>query len=466
MMNKGNNSHHESTTIPLSGFGRGDNAPVHPGDRSYRSSARGNRDMQNVLAMILAGGRGTRLEPLTRDRAKPGVPFGGQYRIIDFVLSNCLNSGLRRMQVVTQYKAASLARHINHGWQFLCRELGEHIDIIPPQQRVGEQWYLGTADAVYQNIYSIEQESPEYTLILSGDHIYRMDYRPMIEQHIERRADLTIASLPVPASESRHFGILEVDASNNVMGFQEKPTRPNTIPGSPDQALASMGIYIFTTSVMFERLCQDAIKQNSSRDFGKDIIPQMVRDARVISYPFVDEATGKMAYWRDVGTLDSYYQTSMDLLEHDPPLDLYDPRWPFRTSPTHAAPPKFISSSTAVNGRSSRGQAIDSMICPGSIVDGGQIERSILSRNVRVGRASIIEESIIGENVEIGEHCRIRRAIVDKDNVIPAGTQIGYDLAFDRRRGFTVSDNGLVVVPKGETIEAFLGGDQSRRRVS
>lgn len=466
MINKGNSTQRETATIPLNGFGREDASPVYPGDRPNRSWAKGNRDMQNVLAMVLAGGRGTRLEPLTRDRAKPGVPFGGQYRIIDFVLSNCLNSNLRRIQVITQYKAASLARHINHGWQFLCREMGEYIDIIPPQQRVGEQWYLGTADAVYQNIYSIEQESPEYTLILSGDHIYRMDYRPMIEQHIERRADLTIASLPVPASESRHFGILEVDAANNVMGFQEKPARPNTIPGNPDQALASMGIYVFTTSVMFERLCQDAIKQNSTRDFGKDIIPQMVRDARVISYPFVDEATGNTAYWRDVGTLDSYYRTSMDLLEHNPPLDLYDAHWPFRTSPTHAAPPKFVSSNSAGTARSPRGQAIDSMICPGTIVDGGQIERSILARNVRVGRSSLVEESIIGENVEIGEHCRIRRAIIDKDNVIPAGTQIGYDLAFDRRRGFTISEEGLVVVPKGETIEAFLAGDQGRRRVS
>ncbi|MBY0585880.1 glucose-1-phosphate adenylyltransferase [bacterium] len=420
--------------------------------------------MPSVLAMVLAGGKGTRLEPLTRDRAKPGVPFGGQYRIIDFVLSNCINSGLRRILLLTQYKGASLDRHVNLGWRFLCRELGEYVDVIPPQQRVGEQWYLGTADAIYQNIYSIEQECSDYTLILSGDHIYRMDYRPMIEQHLENKADLTIATLPVQIAEARGFGVLECDNQSRVVGFEEKPVRPKTIPGQHDMALASMGIYIFTTSVMFERLCQDAIKQTSSHDFGKDIIPNMIRESRVFSYPFTEEG-GQGGYWKDVGTIDSYYQTSMDLLQSSPRLDLYDPAWPFRTSPTHAAPPKFISSPAEDGQRISRGQAIDSMVCPGSVVDGGQIERSILSRHVRVGRGSIIEDSIIFENVEIGEHCRIRRAIIDKDNVIPPGTQIGYDPVFDRQRGFTLSDNGLVVVPKGEAIEAFLG-DVSRRRVS
>jgi glucose-1-phosphate adenylyltransferase len=427
-------------------------------------SARGNRPMPSVLAMVLAGGKGTRLEPLTRDRAKPGVPFGGQYRIIDFVLSNCINSGLRRILLLTQYKGASLDRHVNLGWRFLCRELGEYVDVIPPQQRVGEQWYLGTADAIYQNIYSIEQESSDYTLILSGDHIYRMDYRPMIEKHLENKADLTIATLPVPLAEARGFGVLETDSHSRVIGFEEKPARPRSIPGQDDLALASMGIYIFTTSVMFERLCQDAIKQASSHDFGKDIIPNMIRDARVFSYPFT-EPSGEAGYWKDVGTLDSYYQTSMDLLASNPKLDLYDTTWPFRTSPTHAAPPKFVSSIAEDGQRSSRGQAIDSMVCPGSVVDGGQIERSILSRQVRVGRGSIIEDSIIFENVEIGEHCRIKNAIIDKDNVIPPGTQIGFDPAFDRQRGFTISDRGLVVVPKGEAIEAFLG-DIGRRRVS
>jgi glucose-1-phosphate adenylyltransferase len=425
---------------------------------------KGNRPMPSVLAMVLAGGKGTRLEPLTRDRAKPSVPFGGQYRIIDFVLSNCINSGLRRVLMLTQYKGASLDRHVNLGWRFLSRELGEYVDVIPPQQRVGEQWYLGTADAIYQNIYSIEQEATDYTLILSGDHIYRMDYRPMIEQHLERQADLTIATLPVPMADARGFGVLEVDDQQRVVGFEEKPIRPRPIPGHPDLALASMGIYVFSTAVMFERLCQDAIRPASSHDFGKDIIPSMIRDTRVFSYPFVD-ATGEPGYWRDVGTLDSYYQTSMDLLRPNPALDVYDPTWPFRTSPTHAAPPKLISSIGEDGQRVSHGEAIDSMICPGSVVDGGQVERSILSRHVRVGRGSIIEDSIIFENVEIGEHCRIRGAIIDKDNVVPAGTQIGYDPSFDRQRGFTLSDKGLVVVPKGEAVEAFLG-ETGRRRVS
>ena len=421
--------------------------------------------MLRTLAIVLAGGKGTRLEPLTRDRAKPAVPFGGQYRILDFVLSNCINSNLRKILVLTQYKAASLDRHINVGWRFLCRELGEFVDVIPPQQRVGEQWYLGTADAIYQNIYSIEQESPDYVIILSGDHIYRMDYRPMIEDHVARGADLTIATLPVPLEEARGFGVLEIDNDDRVIGFQEKPTKPRCDPRDPTKALASMGIYVFTTSVMFDRLCHDAVRRNSSRDFGKDVIPGMIRDFRVYSHMFLDEHTGEPAYWRDVGTLDSYYQSSMDLLGQEPKLDLYDPMWPFRTSPTHAAPPKFIRADDEHSTRFPKGEAIDSMVCPGCIVRGGHVERSILARNVRVDRYSTIEDSIIFENVEIGEHCQIRRAIIDKENVIPPGTQIGCDLNLDRKRGFTVTDRGIVVVPKGESIESFAG-DFGRRRVS
>lgn len=419
--------------------------------------------MQQVLGLVLAGGKGSRLEPLTRDRAKPAVPFGGQYRIIDFVLSNCINSGLRKILLLTQYKAASLDRHINSGWRFLCRELGEFVDIIPPQQRVGEQWYQGTADAIYQNIYSIEQESPEYVMILSGDHIYRMDYRPMLKQHISRGADLTIAALPVSLAEARSLGVLEIDRDKRIVGFQEKPPRPIAMPGDPSRCLASMGVYVFTTSVLFEQVCQDAVREQSTRDFGKDIIPAMVRDSRVYAHLFQDDE-GRPSYWHDVGTIDSYYESSMDLLAPNPPLDLHDPSWPIRTSPTHLAPPKFLSDAQG-NGRFPRGLATDSLVCPGSIVRGGQVDRSILSRNVHVEPFSTIEESIILENVEIGEHCRIRRAIIDKDNILPAGTQIGHDLAADRRRGFTVTERGVVVVPKGETIEAFLG-DVGKRLVS
>ena len=420
--------------------------------------------MRNILALVLAGGKGTRLEPLTRDRAKPAVPFGGQYRILDFVLSNCLNSGIRKIHVLTQYKAASLDRHINSGWRFLCREMGEYVDVIPPQQRIGDKWYQGTADAIYQNIYSIEQESPEYVIVLSGDHIYRMDYRPMLEEHIARGADLTLGAIPVAASESRHFGVVEADARNRVIGFQEKPARPRTIPGDPDRILASMGIYIFSTSVLFEFLCQDAIRQSSSRDFGKDVIPTMIREANVSAYHFIDRETGEAAYWRDVGTIDSYFQANMDLLMSHSPIDLYDPSWPFRTSPSQAAPPKFISTGGKNEGRFPRGQAIDSMIGTGSVIRGAQVERSVLSRNVRIDGYSTIEDSIIFENVRVGEHCRLRNAIIDKDNVLPPGTQIGYDLALDRRRGFEVTDRGIVVVPKGESAEAFLG-DSPRRQV-
>ena len=420
--------------------------------------------MPSVLGLVLAGGKGTRLEPLTRDRAKPAVPFGGQYRIVDFALSNAVNSGLRRILVLTQYKAASLDRHINSGWRFLCRELGEYVDIIPPQQRVGADWYLGTADAIYQNIYSIEQEAADYVVILSGDHVYRMDYRPMIQRHIESSADLTIAALPAPIADARSLGVIEIDRDGRVVGFQEKPARPASLPHDPSLALASMGVYVFTTPVLFEQLCQDAVREESSRDFGKDVIPSMIQGFRVFAHLFC-EPDGRPSYWRDVGTIDSYYQSSMDLLDRSPPLDLYDPSWPFRTAPTHAAPPKFISADGLSAGRFPRGQAIDSMVCPGSVVHGGQIDRSILGRNVRVDPFTSIEESIVFENVQIGEHCRIRRAIIDKDNVIPPGAQIGYDAAFDRRRGFTVTEKGVVVVPKGETVEAFLG-DMGRRRVS
>lgn len=412
--------------------------------------------MQDVLTMVLAGGRGTRLEPLTRDRAKPAVPFGGQYRIIDFVLSNCVNSGLRRILILTQYKAASLDRHINTGWRFLCRDLGEFIDIVPPQQRIDEHWYRGTADAIYQNIYLIEQADPTYIVVLGGDHIYKMNYGPMIECHKQRGADLTIACLPVTRAEAIRFGVMQVDKDEKVTGFEEKPPNPRPMPDDPDHVLASMGIYVFTTSVLYEHLCEDAVQRESHHDFGKNIIPRMIEECRVFAYPFRDENRKSAAYWRDVGAIGDYFTANMDLIQIDPVLNLYDVHWPIRTAHFQDPPPKFVFGEKGQGPDVRRGEAIDSIICAGCIVSGGHVERSILSRKVRVNSYAHIEDSILFERVNVGRHCKLRRAIIDKDVELPPGTLIGYDLEHDRARGFTVTDEGIVVIAKAEGIDTFL----------
>lgn len=410
----------------------------------------------DVLTIVLAGGKGTRLEPLTRDRAKPAVPFGGQYRIIDFVLSNCINSHLRQILVLTQYKAASLDRHIRMGWQFLCRDLAEFVDIIPPQQRIDEHWYQGTADAIYQNIYLIEKLAPKRILVLAGDHIYKMDYGPMIDFHLEHAADLTIASLPVALPDAREFGVLEVDADSRVVSFVEKPPNPKPMPGDLTRALASMGIYIFDTAVLFDRLLDDAARRESRHDFGRDIIHNMLDSGRVRAYPFRDENRKSAAYWRDVGTLDSYYAANMDLIQVDPVLNLYDRNWLIRTAQTQDPPPKFVFSERGLGPNFRRGEATDSIVCPGCIISGGHVERSILARRVRVNSYATVEDSIVFENVDIGRHARIKNAIVDKDVEIPPGTEIGYDLEADQARGFTVSEGGVVVIAKAESVEAGI----------
>ncbi len=411
--------------------------------------------MKYVLTLILAGGKGTRLEPLTRDRAKPAVPFGGLYRIIDFPLSNCINSDLRRILVLTQYKARSLDRHIATGWGYLSRELDEYIDVLPPQQRLDETWYQGTADAIYQNIYTIEKAGPKYVVILAGDHIYKMDYAAMIRSHIEREADLTVGCLPVPARDSIHFGVMQVDESDRIVGFKEKPKEPVLIPGDPDNCLASMGIYVFTARLMYELLCQDATKQDSHHDFGKNIIPMMIEKYRVFGYRFRDKNLKPTAYWRDVGTTDAYYQANMDLIQVDPLLNMYDRDWPIRTNQPQLPPPKFVFNDAAT-GR--RGEALDSIVCPGSIVSGGQVMRSILSPNVRINSFARVEDSILFTGVDVGRGCRIRRAIIDKEVKIPKDTTIGYDHAHDLRRGFTITESGLVVIAKGESPETFRKG--------
>jgi len=387
------------------------------------------------------------------------VPFGGAYRIIDFTLSNCLNSGLRKILVLTQYKAMSLDRHIDIGWRrYFCRELGEFIDVVPPQQRIDENWYQGTADAVYQNIYALEKERPDLVLILAGDHIYKMDYQKMIDIHIAQRADLTVGALRVDASESRHFGVMQVDASGRIIGFEEKPAVPKTIPGDPQHILASMGIYVFTTRFLFEQLCKDATRNDSNHDFGKDIIPSVIDTHRVQAFPFLDENRKKEAYWRDVGTLDAYYEANMDLISVDPLLNMYDQRWPIFTYQPNLPPPKFVFAEQGFGGR--RGRALDSIICLGSIVSGARVERSILGPDTRVNSFAEVEDSILFEGVDIGRHTKIRRAIIDKGVHIPPGVEIGYDQELDRARGFTVSEGGITVIAKAEGIEHFVEAEQ------
>jgi glucose-1-phosphate adenylyltransferase len=411
--------------------------------------------MPRVLTIILAGGKGTRLEPLTRDRAKPAVPFGGIYLIIDFTLSNCINSYLRKILVLSQYKAGSLNRHISTGWSFLSRELGEFVDILPPQQRIDENWYRGTADAIYQNIYSIEKEDPEYVMILAGDHIYKMDYGDMIRSHIANQADLTIGLIPIPREDSSQFGVMQANRDDRIVSFVEKSRNAPPAPDDPKMCLGSMGIYVFSGRVMYELLCQDAVRQDSSHDFGKNIIPRMIETHRVFAYRFRDKNRKAMPYWRDVGTLDAYYQANMDLVAIDPVLNLYDKEWPIRTHHPQLPPPKFVFSDEGTGPSVRRGEAVDSMVCSGVIISGGHVRQSILSSNVRINSYALVEQSILFEGVDVGRHCIIRRAIIDKEVKLPPGTQIGVDLDHDRRRGFTITEQGVVVIPKGELPEAF-----------
>jgi glucose-1-phosphate adenylyltransferase len=408
-----------------------------------------NTLLKETLTLILAGGQGERLYPLTRDRAKPAVPFGGIYRIIDFTLSNCLNSELHRIYVLTQYKSFSLDRHIQLGWSSLFnnQELNRYLHILPPQQRTGQAWYQGTADAIYQNIYTLERERPERVLILAGDHIYKMNYAEMVNYHVKNNADITISCIPVPVHEANQLGIVVVDAENRIIGFQEKPKEnPATIPGDPDNCMASMGIYCFSTEPLVRRVAQDA-RRDTSHDFGKNIIPDMIKDgARVFAYPFRDENKKEQAYWRDVGTIDAYYEANMDLTSVTPFFNLYDDNWPIRTYREQFPPAKFVFNEH-IGAESRVGQALDSVISSGVIVSGGTVERSVLSPQVRINSFSHVADSILMEGVSIGRRARVRKAIIDKSVRIPEGTQIGYDLEADRAR-FTVTANGVIVVPK------------------
>ena len=405
--------------------------------------------LDDSLVIVLAGGAGERLFPLTKERAKPAVYFGGLYRIIDFVLSNCINSGLRRIFIATQYKSLSLNRHIRMGWGIVSEELGEFVEILPPQKRVSEHWYQGTADAVYQNLYSIMRENPRYLIVLSGDHVYKMDYARMLRLHQERGAAVTLATIEVPIAEANRFGIIAVDDTERVTGFEEKPAQPTAIPGSPDLALASMGVYIFDTDVLVRALEADA-NQPTTHDFGKDIIPALIHVAPVYAYRLYDENKKASKYWRDIGTLDAYFEANMDLCHVNPEFNLYDPEWPLRTYQPQAPPAKFVFAESG----SRCGQALDSVISPGCIVSGSRISGSVLCPNVRVHSFCQIDECILMPGVRVGRHARIRRAIIDRDVLIPRGALIGYNAEEDRRR-HTVTDAGVVVVTIDD--EPYIG---------
>jgi glucose-1-phosphate adenylyltransferase len=400
--------------------------------------------MENVLAILLAGGAGERLYPLTRDTAKPAVPFGGAYRIIDFTLSNCINSNVRRILILTQYKSLELVRHIRDGWNILSAELGEYIEVLPPMKRVSEDWYQGTADAVFQNFQSIEAEAPKLTLILAGDQIYKMNYDEMLDWHRKHRAEITIATIQVPPEEAGRFGVAAINPEYRITGFEEKPQHKNPVRSRFDPAMvsASMGIYVFNTDVLLRALHEDSEDAGSSHDFARDVIPRNLEKARIVAYDFRDINDKPLPYWRDVGTLDAYYEANMDLVDVVPQFNLYDRRWPIRTRATQQPPAKFV---FAQEGRR-MGVAVDSIVSSGCIVSGGRVLHSVLSPGVRVNSYCEVEYSILMPNAEIGRYSRISRAIVNTGVKVPESSVIGFDPEADRAKGYHVTEGGIAVV--------------------
>ncbi len=399
-----------------------------------------SRLTRDTLALILAGGRGSRLSHLTEWRAKPAVPFGGKFRIIDFPLSNCINSGIRRVGVITQYKAHSLIRHIQKGWGFLRGEFGEYVELLPAQQRVDDKWYAGTADAVYQNLDIIRLHEPEYVLILAGDHIYKMDYGTMIAYHVEHGADMTVGCMEVSLDDARACGVMSTDAAGQVIKFTEKPQNPESMPGREGVALVSMGIYVFNTKFLYEQLIKDADIDSSNHDFGKDIIPAIIDKYRVLAYPFRDVQNNVQAYWRDVGTVDAFWKANMELIGITPDLNLYDEEWPIWTYQEQLPPAKFV-----FDEEDRRGMAVDSMVSGGCIISGAVVRHSLLFSNVHVHSYSTVQDCVVLPSVEIGENCHLTKVVIDKGCRIPAGTVIGADLNEDAKR-FYVTPNGVVLV--------------------
>jgi glucose-1-phosphate adenylyltransferase len=395
---------------------------------------------RDTLALVLAGGRGSRLYELTDRRAKPAVYFGGKFRIIDFPLSNCVNSGIRRIGVLTQYKAHSLIRHLVHGWSNFRTELGEFVEVLPASQRTTDNWYAGTADAIYQNLDIVETLRPKYVLVLAGDHIYKMDYGEMLAYHVEKGADMTVACVGVPLEDAKGFGVMTVDDLHRVVAFDEKPADPQPMPGSNDTALASMGNYIFNTDFLFEQLQKDADNPESSRDFGKDIIPSIIADHAVYAYPFRDPITGKQPYWRDVGTIDAFWEANMELVSVKPELNLYDETWPILTYHRQLPSAKFV---FREEGR--EGKALDSVVSAGCVISGAAVINSLLFSNVKVHSYSTVKDSVLLPEVSVGRHCRISRAVIDRGCRLPEGTIVGEDPAADAQR-FRVTPNGITLV--------------------
>jgi glucose-1-phosphate adenylyltransferase len=399
-----------------------------------------SRLTRETLALIMAGGRGSRLQELTKWRAKPAVPFGGKFRIIDFPLSNCINSGIRRIGILTQYKAHSLIVHVQQGWGMFRGEFGEFVELLPAQQRLEGSWYAGTADAVYQNIDIIHSHDPKYVLILAGDHIYKMDYGTMLAYHVEKNADITVGCIEVPIGKAKGFGVMGVDENSHIKSFIEKPEQPSPMPGNPDVALCSMGIYIFNKDFLVEQLVRDADTRQSSHDFGKDVIPALINKYRAYAFPFRDPNTQQIAYWRDVGTVDAFWEANMELIGVTPELNLYDEEWPIWTYQEQLPPAKFV-----FHDKDRTGMAVDSMVSGGCIISGSRVERSLLFSNVCVESFSQLEETVVLPDVVIQENCHIRRAVIDKGCVIPNGTQIGINREEDEKR-FTVTSNGITLV--------------------
>jgi len=405
--------------------------------------------LEDTLTLVLAGGVGSRLSPLTNERAKPAVPFGGKYRIIDFTLANCVHSGLRRLLVLTQYKSHSLQKHLRDGWSIFNPELGEYITAVPPQMRTGDNWYSGTADAIYQNLYLLERSEAKYVVVLSGDHIYRMDYAPIIKQHVERNAELSVACMEVDINQASDFGVMDIDEQQRIRAFAEKPENPIGSPDNPEAALVSMGIYVFSMELLIEALLVDHDNPSSSHDFGKDIIPSLIENHAVYAHKFggSEGRVSQDCYWRDVGTIDAYYEANMDLLQAVPPIDLYQEDWSIRTHQQQWPPARTVPGLLG-----NEGIFINSIVAGGSIIAGGSVQESILFPRVFIGDEAFVERSLLFEGVRVGDGAHLKSCIVDKNVEIPAGTKIGFDIELDKQR-FTVSDAGIVVIPKGYVFD-------------
>ena len=425
-----------------------------PADRSSGINLEVNERLRRTLALILAGGRGSRLMDLTDWHAKPAIPFAGKFRIVDFTLSNCINSGIRRIGVLTQYKAHSLLQHIQRGWGFLRGEFNEFIELLPAQQRtVGENWYKGTADAVFQNLDIIRAHRPEHVLVLAGDHVYKMNYGKMLAHHLAADADVTVACIEVPLETARGFGVMSVDDDSRIVRFDEKPAHPQPMPGRPDQALASMGIYIFNAALLYDELIRDASHPGTSHDFGKDLIPSLVKTHRVIAHHFQDSCVmhegAREHYWRDVGTIDAYWEANMDLTTVTPALNVYDENWPIWTDQPQSPPAKFVFDSDH-----RRGMAVDSLVSGGCVISGATVRRSMLFSNVRVNSYCVVEDAVILPGCDIGRHARLKRCIVDQGSVVPPGLVVGEDAALDAQR-FHRTEKGITLVTP-EKLKALV----------